>query len=289
MKRANLNVWMQFSYFFDYVPRCFFKKTRHQSFQHWTNTTCREGRWTGAGKNVLPTDYRMFLAGDRRTKCLGGDRQRTVWCLQQHQLCYLHNKRTKCVLTVSCRNPGKLGCPVSRKTVGTMVDVCQVMIAHTIIRNFLTMKLELPSPLLSDSPFLSSKRFFLLWFSIVRNAKSRPTFWHDFSSSVWPQILFSKSVKNQNRDLPTSRVSDKVFDESFCEFFIPTEDCFCNKIDGSRKHQETIQKWKVFEVLNECDFILSIQQSNSKIGKTKKLLTREMGNPTGEEIGVPVS
>jgi hypothetical protein len=45
----------------------------------------------------------------------------------------------------------------------------------------------------------------------------------------------------------------------------------------------------VFEVLHKDDFILSIQQSNSKIGKTKKLLTREMGNPTGEEIGVPVS
>jgi hypothetical protein len=28
---------------------------------------------------------------------------------------------------------------------------------------------------------------------------------------------------------------------------------------------------------------------NSKIGKSKKLLTREMGNPTGAEIGVPAS
>ncbi len=89
---------------------CFFKKTRHQSFQHWTITTCREGRWPGAGKNMLPTDYRVFIVGNRQTKCLGGDRQRTVWCLQQHQLCYLHNKRTKFALTVSCRNPGKLCC-----------------------------------------------------------------------------------------------------------------------------------------------------------------------------------
>ncbi len=43
------------------------------------------------------------------------------------------------------------------------------------------------------------------------------------------------------------------------------------------------------EVLNKHDFILSIQQSNSKIGKTKKLLTRKMGNPTGAEIGVSAS
>jgi hypothetical protein len=146
MKRADLNVWMQFSYFFDYVP--VFSKKQHM--------------------HVLPTGYRVFLVGDRRTKCLGGDRQRTVWCLQQHQLCYLRNRRPKCALTVSCRRPGKLGCrsnspsfcaaqatshvsselctfrclvghvwqicgPVSRNTVGTMVDVCHVMVAHTII------------------------------------------------------------------------------------------------------------------------------------------------------------
>ncbi len=203
----------------------FFQKTRHQAFQHRTNATCREGRWTGEGKNVFPRGYRVFLVGDRREKCLGGDRQRTVWCLQQHQRCYLRNRRTKCALTVSCRRPGKLGCrsnspslwaaqatshvsselctfrcllghvcqrcgPVSRNTVGTMVDVCQVMVAHTIIckiqasrlstlvRNesrcscscteilaLLTMKLELLSPLLSDSPFLSSKVFLFFRFS----------------------------------------------------------------------------------------------------------------------------
>ena len=141
--------------------------------------------------------------------------------MEQHQLCYLRNRRTKCALTVSWRSPGKLGCrsnspsfcaaqatshvsselctfrclvghvcqrcgPVSLKTVGTMVDVCQVMMDHTIICKiqtsrlttilrhesrcscrcteilaFLTMKLELPSPLLSDSPFFSSKSFFV--------------------------------------------------------------------------------------------------------------------------------
>ncbi len=73
---------------------------------------------------------------------------------------------------------------------GTMVDVSQVMIAHTItcqihvsrhtthlrtelscncscteILALLTMKLELLSPLLSDSPFLSSKVFLFFRFS----------------------------------------------------------------------------------------------------------------------------
>ena len=240
----------------------FFQKTRHQAFQHRTNATCREGRWTGEGKNVLPRGYRVFLVGDRRKKCLGGDRQRTVWCLQQHQRCYLRNRRTKCALTVSCRRTGKLGCrsnspslcaaqatshvsselctfrcllghvcqrcgPVSRNTVGTMVDVCQVMIAHTIIckiqasrlttlvRNesscscscteilaFLTMKLELPSPLLSDSPFLSSEQFFCFSsFSNVPgiwNAKSRPTFWRELSSSVWPQNFTNGNCRYWN-------------------------------------------------------------------------------------------
>jgi hypothetical protein len=83
----------------------------------------------------------------------------------------------------------------------------------------LTMKLELPSPLLSDSPFLSSEQFFLFFFifecSRNLNAKSRPTFWRDFSSSVWPQIfnngklpllkiLLPKSGQNQNRDPPST-------------------------------------------------------------------------------------
>jgi hypothetical protein len=70
-------------------------------------------------------------------------------------------------------------------------------------------------------------------------------------------------------------------------FKIPTEDCpTATKLTGLG-NTKNYSKWKVFEVLNECDFILSIQQSNSKIGKTKNLWTTEMGNPTGEEIGVP--
>jgi hypothetical protein len=82
-----------------------------------------------------------------------------------------------------------------------MVDVSQVMIDHTIIckihtsrltthvRNelsrrcscteiltFLSTKLELLSPLLSDSPFLLSESFFVFPIFDVQNAKSRPTF-----------------------------------------------------------------------------------------------------------------
>ena len=91
---------------------------------------------------------------------------------------------------------------MSRKTVGTMVDVFQVMIVNTIICKiqdsrlttlvcnesrcscrcteilaFLTMKLELPSPLLSDSPFLSSKSFlFFLDFRLFGTQNRDPGF-----------------------------------------------------------------------------------------------------------------
>ena len=82
-----------------------------------------------------------------------------------------------------------------------MVDLSQVMITHTIIckihasglstyvRNelncscscteilvFLTVQLELLSPLLSDSSLLSTKSFFVFPIFDVQNAKSRPTF-----------------------------------------------------------------------------------------------------------------
>jgi hypothetical protein len=86
-----------------------------------------------------------------------------------------------------------------------MVDVSQVMISNTItckihtsrltthvwnelscscncteILDLMSMKLELLSPLLSDSPFLSSKSFFVFPIFDVHNAKSRPTFCHVF-------------------------------------------------------------------------------------------------------------
>jgi hypothetical protein len=67
---------------------------------------------------------------------------------------------------------------------------------------------------------------------------------------------------------------------------VNTEDCVtAAKLRGLGKHQK-LRKWKVLEVLNERDFVRS---SNSKTGKTKKLWMREMGNPTGEERGVPAS
>jgi hypothetical protein len=87
----------------------------------------------------------------------------------------------------------------------------------------------------------------------------------------------------------TRRVSDEVFDESFCEFFIPTEDCPTKTKLTGLGNTRKLFKMEYFEVFNERDFVLSIQQSNSKIGKTKNLWTREMGNPTGEEITVPPS
>jgi hypothetical protein len=86
-----------------------------------------------------------------------------------------------CLVGHVCQRCG----PVSRKTVGTMVDVCQVLIDHTIIGKiqssslttlvcyesrcscscteilaFLTMKLELLPLLLSHPAFLTSKHFF---------------------------------------------------------------------------------------------------------------------------------
>jgi hypothetical protein len=86
-----------------------------------------------------------------------------------------------------------------------VVDVSQVMISNTItckfhtsrltnhVRNelncrcscteilaLMSMKLELLSPLLSDSPFLSTKRFFVFPIFDVDNAKSRPKFCHVF-------------------------------------------------------------------------------------------------------------
>ncbi len=65
-----------------------FKKNRTSSLETTNNSTWTEGRWTGGGNHVLSGGYRVFLPGDRQTKCLGGDRQRTVWCLDQHERRY---------------------------------------------------------------------------------------------------------------------------------------------------------------------------------------------------------
>jgi hypothetical protein len=226
MKRTNLNVWIQFSYFFDYV-HVFSKK-----------------------QDINPSNIEQSQHAGRE-----GDQEQVRIC---------------CLQTTVC-----LSSEIDRQSVSVVIvrGLCDVYNNINSV-TFITKEQNSRSLCPAGTPEN---------FVVVRIPRH----------SVWQlpllKILFSKSVKNQNRDPPTSRVLDKVFDESFCDFFIPTEDCFGSKIDGSRKHQETIQKLKVFEVLNECDFILSIQQSNSKIGKTKKPLTREMGNPTGTEIGVPDS
>jgi hypothetical protein len=91
---------------------------------------------------------------------------------------------------------------LSRKIVGTMVDVLKVMIVHvitceiqvssfsTLVRNesrynyrynemlaFLTTKVQLLSPLLSDSPFLSFKSLFVfLDFRLFRTQNQDPRF-----------------------------------------------------------------------------------------------------------------
>ncbi len=83
----------------------------------------------------------------------------------------------------------------------------------------------------------SSKTHDFHLFSEVKNQKSRPSFStcpglfsgiksDNNGNCRYCHFLFWKSGQNQNRDPPSSRrVSDEVFDESFCEFFIPTEDC----------------------------------------------------------------
>jgi hypothetical protein len=105
----HLNTWAKIQIL--WITYHVFSKNRTSRLQTSNNTTWREGRWTGAGKYVLTVGHRVCVGGDRQTKCLSGDRQRTVWCLEQDQLWYLRNRRTKCVLTVSCRRSDKLGWP----------------------------------------------------------------------------------------------------------------------------------------------------------------------------------
>jgi hypothetical protein len=112
----------------------FFSKNMTSSLPTSNNPTWREGRWTGSGNHVLNEDHRVFLGGDRQTKCLTGDRQRTVWCLEQDQFGYLRNRRTKYVLSVSCRKPGKLGCR------SNSLCVCVVHTTSHVSSEFFTFK-----------------------------------------------------------------------------------------------------------------------------------------------------
>ena len=139
---------------------------------------------------------------------------------------------------------------------GTMVHVSQVMIAHTItcqihasrhttplsnelrcscscteILVLLTMKMELLSPLLSDSPFLSSKVFLFFRFSnlTVEWTKWNHTCWGPRKLSilnsflVFPRPVNFAAVAQSSVGMKNSqklrRVSDEVFEKVFCEFW----------------------------------------------------------------------
>ncbi len=104
----KFELWMEnFTPFL--IPFChFFNEMTSRPFERSNNATWREGMWTGESKDVWSRGYRVFLV-DRQTKCLGGDCQRTVWCLVQQQLHYLRNRRTEYTLTVSDGRRGKRG------------------------------------------------------------------------------------------------------------------------------------------------------------------------------------
>ena len=136
-----------------------------------------------ARQTWLPFEFAVFLCCARNLTCI----LRVLHLQMSSWTCM--SKMRSCVVKDSWK----------------MVDVSQVMISNTItckihtsrltthVRNelrysfnfteilaFLSMKLELLSPLLSDSPFLSSKSFFVFPIFDVQNAKSRPTFCHAF-------------------------------------------------------------------------------------------------------------
>ncbi len=92
---------------FFWIMYHFFTTFHQRPFETSNNATWIQGSRTGEGNDVLSGGYRVFLTGDRQTNCLRGDRQRTVWCLEEDDL---RNRRTECGLTVSGRRPDKLGC-----------------------------------------------------------------------------------------------------------------------------------------------------------------------------------
>ena len=63
---------------FFWITYHFFTKLHQRPFETSNNGTWIHGSRTGEGNDVFPGDYRVFLTGDRQTKCLHGDRQRTV-------------------------------------------------------------------------------------------------------------------------------------------------------------------------------------------------------------------
>jgi hypothetical protein len=138
---------------------------------------------------------------------------------------------------------------------GTMVDVSQVMIVHTIIcqihvssltthlsnelnwtwicteiLTLLTMKLELPSPLLSDSPFLTSNVFLFYRFS---NLTVEWTKW----SNPLSEWKIHKNFRQKPRPKP-----DKSQGQKFLSSQGPNENIFASWSSKKIIFECTLQK-----------------------------------------------
>ncbi len=126
----------------------------YQVFETSNNITWREGRWTGGDNHVLHGHYRVWNKINSVTVVI--DEQNTlslcptevpvnlvvvrITCLfptkaTSHVSSYLWTFR--CLVGHVCQRCG----PVSWKTTGTIVDVSQVKIDHTIICKIQTSRL----------------------------------------------------------------------------------------------------------------------------------------------------
>ena len=70
------------------------------------------------------------------------------------------------------------------------------------------------------------------------------------------EILIADAFAKIN---PTRRVSDEVFEERFLGICHNTEDFVTAAKSTGLGNTRKLSKWKVFEVLNERDFVFSIQ------------------------------
>ncbi len=144
---------------------------------------------------------------------------------------------------------------------GTMVDVSQIMIAHTItcqihasrlttpLRNelrcsstctefldLLTMKLELLSPLLSDSPFLSSKVFLFVRFSnlTVEWTKWNHVCWGPRKLSILNSFLVFPRCRPTRINVRSNTSHRKTMNSNgnqVCRVFSRTQwECLCSSV-----------------------------------------------------------
>ena len=72
----------------------------------------------------------------------------------------------------------------------------------------------------------------------------------------------------QNFIRDSRRVSDEVFEERFLGICHNTEDFVTAAKSTGLGNTRKLSKWKVFEVLNERDFVFSIQ--HVKLGMTRR-------------------